>query len=416
MLAHGPTLHSARVAPASGWRLNYAALLLAQLVSSATFASINPFLPLYLLELGETQASVILWVGLISAGSNILQLFANPFWGAIADRFGRKAMVVRSLFGVAVVMGVLVFAQTAWQVFLIRAVQGAVAAPNPALLGLASTVLPAARLGAGLGVLQTVQFVGSSTGPLLGGLAAAAFGYRGAFLIAGGMAFVNAIVVILLVREPRRSKPGDSRVIGIAERLTLGLRVPGWRAAILATLGYQAAYSVGYVLLPLQIVAISGADNDAAAVGWVVAANAAGVASGAAVLGWLTTRVGSRRMAVLALLVAGLLTIPLGVAMSTAAFAVLRFALGFCIGGVLPSLRTVIAQAARTPDEEANLGAVYGLSFSAVSAGGVIAAPLASFVAAFLGFPAVDVVSGTLLIGTAAWYAIKIRHLADAGA
>jgi DHA1 family multidrug resistance protein-like MFS transporter len=154
-----PILHSAGVGKTTGWRLNYSALLLAQLVSSATFASINPFLPLYLIDIGETQATVIVWVGAISAGS-ILQLFANPFWGAIADRFGRKAMVVRSLFGVAIVMGALVFAQAAWQVFAIRGVQGAVAAPNPALLGLASTVLPAAQLGAGLGVLQTVQFVG----------------------------------------------------------------------------------------------------------------------------------------------------------------------------------------------------------------------------------------------------------------
>ena len=137
MVAVEPTLHSANVGKTIGWRLNYSALLLAQLVSSATFASINPFLPLYLIDLGETQASVIIWVGAISAGSNILQLFANPFWGAIADRFGRKAMVVRSLFGVAVVMGALVFAQAAWQVFVIRLVQGAVAAPNPALLGLA---------------------------------------------------------------------------------------------------------------------------------------------------------------------------------------------------------------------------------------------------------------------------------------
>src|SRR5437879_3634571 len=269
------------------------------MVSSATFASINPFLPLYLIDLGETESSAIVWVGAISAASNVLQLFANPFWGAIADRFGRKAMVVRSLFGVAIVMGTLVFAQAAWHVFVIRLVQGAVAAPNPALLGIASSVLPLAQLGAGLGVLQTVQFVGASTGPLLGGLAAAGFGYRGAFLIAGGMAFVNAIVVILLVHEPPRAALDRSAMPGFAERLTLGFRVPAWRAAILATLGYQAAYSLGYVLLPLHVISFTGSDNGAAAVGWVVAANAAGVASGAGVLGWLTGRVGSWRMTVL---------------------------------------------------------------------------------------------------------------------
>jgi DHA1 family multidrug resistance protein-like MFS transporter len=235
------------------------------------------------------------------------------------------------------------------------------------------------------------------------------------FLIAGGMAFVNAIVVILLVREPPRPKLDGSRVIGIAERLTLGFRVPGWRAAILATLGYQAAYSVGYVLLPLHVISFSDSDNGAAAVGWVVAANAAGVASGAAVLGWLTTRVGSRQMTVIALFAAGVLMVPLSFATSTLAFAALRFALGFCIGGVLPSLRTVIAQSARSSEEEANLGAVYGLSTGAVSAGGVIAAALASGIASVFGFPAVDLFSGALLVGTAGWYTIKMRQLAVVG-
>ena len=104
------TVHSTTALRTTGWRLNYAALLLAQLVSSATFASINPFLPLYLIDLGENQASVIVWVGAISAGSNILQLFANPFWGVIADRFGRKAMVYVSGAFMAVVGAAFVFA------------------------------------------------------------------------------------------------------------------------------------------------------------------------------------------------------------------------------------------------------------------------------------------------------------------
>jgi DHA1 family multidrug resistance protein-like MFS transporter len=251
---------------------------------------------------------------------------------------------------------------------------------------------------------------------LLGGLAAAGFGYRGAFLIASGMAFVNAIVVIFLVREPARSAMDTRTMLGFGERLTLGFRVPGWRAAILATLGYQAAYSVGYVLLPLQIISFTGQDNAAAAVGWVIAANAAGVACGAAVLGWLTARVGSRRMTVLALLAAGVLTIPLSSATTTVAFAGLRFALGFCIGGVLPSLRTIIAEAARTPEEEANLGAVYGLSTSAVSAGGVIGAPLASGIASLLGFPAVQLVSAALLVSTAVWYSTRAGHATPARA
>ena len=304
MVAVEPALHSAgpgtTPGAASGWRLNYASLLLAQLVSSATFASINPFLPLYLIDLGEDQAASSSGLGpspphrtscncsrIRSGGRSQIATVARRWWW--------------SLFGVAIVMGVLVFAQAAWQVFVIRAVQGR--SPRPILR---FWVWPRAFVRPrGLALAWAYSRRCSSSAPLRVRCWADSrrrFGYRGAFMLAGGMAFVNAIVVILLVHEPPRPRLDGKKVIGIAERVTLGFRVPGWRSAILATLGYQAAYSVGYILLPLQVISATDADNGAAAVGWVIAANAAGIASGAAVLGWLTARVGSRRMAVLALL------------------------------------------------------------------------------------------------------------------
>jgi DHA1 family multidrug resistance protein-like MFS transporter len=160
-VAKSPMLVDSSSSP--GWRVNYAALLFAQLVSSATFGPITPFLPLHMIELGEDQAAAIVWVGAISTGMGIMQLLANPLWGAVADRFGRKAVVVRALLGSAIFLGGLFFTRAVWQVFAIRVVQGALSAPNAALLALATSILPTAQMGAGLGMLQTVQFVGSST-------------------------------------------------------------------------------------------------------------------------------------------------------------------------------------------------------------------------------------------------------------
>src|SRR5207247_1476571 len=102
---------------------------------------------------------------------------------------------------------------------------------------------------------------------------------------------------------------------------------------------------------------------------------------GASVLGWLTGRLGPRRVTVLALLGAGLLTIPLSFSTNQLTFVGIRFVLGFCIGGVLPALRAAIGQAVRGPRDEASLGSVYGLSVSAQSGGSLIGAPLASLVA-----------------------------------
>lgn len=122
-----------------------------------------------------------------------------------------------------------------------------------------------------------------------------------------------------------------------------------------------------------------------------------------------TGRAGPRRVTLIALLAAGLVTAPLSVSSTAVEFVVLRFGLGFCLGGVLPSLRAAIAEAVRGPEDEANLGAVYGLSVSAQSAGSLIAAPLASLIASLFGLPAMHLVSAALLIGTATAYTTATR-------
>jgi MFS transporter, DHA1 family, multidrug resistance protein len=386
------------------WQINYGPLLLAQFVSAATFASVTPFLSLYLIELGESQASAIVWAGAISVGANVLQFVAVPMWGVLADRFGRNATVVRALVGAGLAIGSLVLARQAWHVFVNRLFQGVVSSPNAAILALASAILPAARLGAGMGVLQTAQFLGVSAGPLLGAFTISQVGYRGGFLIAGAMAMFNALAVLAFVREPARPSVAAANPPSTVETLSLGFRVARWRAALLATLGYQTAFSLSFLLLPLHINSVVGRGDSATVVAWAVAANSAGIALGAAALGWLSGRAGARRVTLAALLGAGLLTAPLSVSTTALEFVVLRFAVGFCLGGVLPSLRTAIGEAVRGPEDEANLGAVYGLSVSAQSAGSLLAAPLSSLIASLFGLPVMHFVSAAFLVGTATAY------------
>jgi MFS family permease len=265
-------------------------------------------------------------------------------------------------------------------------------------------------LGIGMGVLQTVQFLGVSAGPLIGAFAIGQVGYRGGFLIAGGLALLNGLAVLAFVREPARPAVSTSEQPGLGERLSLGFRIPAWRAALLATLGYQTAYSLSFLLFPLHINSVIGHDDSTTVVAWAVAANAVGIAVGAALLGWLTGRIGPRRVTLMAMLGAALLTIPLSFSTTAFAFVGLRFAIGFCLGGVLPSLRAAIGAGVRNPEDEANLGSVYGLSVSAQSGGSLLAAPLSSLIASLLGLPAMHLMSAGLLIATATGYAATTRR------
>ena len=138
----------------------------------------------------------------MSACGMVVMATLAPIWGTLADRHGRKAMVVRALFGGdhggPDGPGPLPLAALA-----LRTVQG--------LLGdglrhadLVASVAPAAELGFTLGVMQTAAFIGTSIGPLLGGLIADRYGYPVAFGFTGVLLVCAGIAVLLLVHEDFR--------------------------------------------------------------------------------------------------------------------------------------------------------------------------------------------------------------------
>jgi DHA1 family multidrug resistance protein-like MFS transporter len=371
-LAHIFARRGRRVWPA--WGLPILALLVCECLSGAAFSMVNPFIPLYLAELGENRAGVVAWTGAVFAVAYLIQIVAFPFWGAISDRRGRKALVAFALASAAVVFFVLALAQQAWQVFALRTLQAAVGAPSVPL-ALASSLLPPARLTTGLGMLQTSSFLGQSFGPLLGSLAATRFGLRGAFMVAVAGLLATGALVWFLARKPRRATSDAVVRMSLRERLAVGWRVPVVRATLAAMLGYQLAYSVSWFLLPVHITKIVGTLGAPPAIGIVPLANSVGIAVGANVLGWVAGRAGARCVAVVALLAAGAMTLPQVWADNALAFTLTRFGLGLCAGGVLPSMRASLGGPMAGPGSTANLGAIYGLAQSATAAGVALGAP-----------------------------------------
>jgi DHA1 family multidrug resistance protein-like MFS transporter len=95
------------------------------MVAVAGFLVTVPFLPLYVEELGtNTNLSTELLAGLTYSAQAFTMAIASPIWGALADRYGRKLMVQRSMFGGTVILLLMGFVQSAEQLVLLRAVQG----------------------------------------------------------------------------------------------------------------------------------------------------------------------------------------------------------------------------------------------------------------------------------------------------
>ncbi len=390
----------------AGWLRNFAAILVCQAFIFMGFSSVYPFLPLYLQDLGEDEAGAMVWTGIIQAAGSAVLLVATPLWGVLADRVGNKPMVLRALLASGGCLAGMGLATQAWHLLVLRSLQGATAGTNSAVLALAAGVLPSARLGVGMGLLQTAQFLGSSLGPLLGSVASSTFGFRATFGIAGASIVFMAVVVAVFVREPAKRSAAATERRSVVRDLALVSRAPRLRAPILAIFAFQASYAVSLTLLPLHVAKVAG--DDALATTWlgvVLMAAALGVASGAAVLGWLGGRFGERRAALFSLGATAVLVVPQAWFTDPLQFVALRALLGFCAGGVLPSLRATLGHEAQRDDQmNGHLGAMYGMAQSAFSGGLVVGPVLASLVAAAFGLPATHVVSGAMQAIATVWY------------
>src|SRR3982751_1577403 len=104
---------------------NLFAVTSASFIGFMGFTLVMPFLPLYFHLLGVTEVGrVAMWSGLSLGVTPALTALLSPFWGRLADRFGRKIMVERSLFSFIVVMAGMAFVTRPWHIFALRALQG----------------------------------------------------------------------------------------------------------------------------------------------------------------------------------------------------------------------------------------------------------------------------------------------------
>jgi MFS transporter, DHA1 family, multidrug resistance protein len=106
----------------SGWQRNVWALSLSVFIAFVGFQFFSPFLPLYVRELGVTDPSAIaLWSGVLAAVTPTVSGFLAPLFGRLADRFGRKMMLIRSLAGFTVIIAAMGLVTSVWQLFASRA-------------------------------------------------------------------------------------------------------------------------------------------------------------------------------------------------------------------------------------------------------------------------------------------------------
>jgi MFS transporter, DHA1 family, multidrug resistance protein len=324
-----------------------------------------------------------LWTAAAGSVSGLSMAIASPIWGVLGDRLGRKPMLIRSMLGGALTVGLIFFVQTPLQLVILRFLQGATSGTVAAATALVAVETPRNRVGWALGVVTSAVALGSAVGPVVGGFAGAAFGLRLVFLGGGILLLISTIPVFLIVRESPLRRRDPARL----GTLALIKQKPGAQRSLTVLISAQGLVSVAnsatqqLLVLRLLEMLTSGV---AAVTG--IAFGLSGVATSAAAIFYttITRRIGYMRTTALAAL---LMAVAIGlIAVSPwVAVVVGAVALNGLLGGVvIPATASMIGL--ETPTEAQST--VFGINASSVAFGFFLGPLIGGGVAATAGVPA----------------------------
>lgn len=380
------------------WRRNLWVCLFGSFSTVVSLTLLLPFLPLYVQQLGVSNpAAVVQWSGIAFGATFFSAAIVSPFWGHLADRYGRKLMLLRASLGMAVAMSMIGLAGNIWQLVALRLFAGLLGGYASAAVVLIATQTPKDRSGWALGTLASGVMAGNLVGPLIGGVLPSLIGIRNTFFCAGVLIFVAFLATAALVREAPKAPQARGAVKGnwsaIPDRRPIVAMLLTGMLLMVANLSIEPIISVyvsELVTHPDQVTFTSGLVMSATALGSILSASR---------LGKLADRVGHWRVLTVCLLVAGVLILPQAVVTASWQLIALRFLVGLSLGGLLPCVAAVIRH--NVPDGIA--GRTLGYSVSAQFAGQVVGPLLGGFVGGNLGLRAVFVTTSALLIAGAAF-------------
>lgn len=374
------------------WTKNLYVLWLGCFAASISFSLVTPFLPLFLKEELNVASGVETWSGIMFSASFFTSCIMSPVWGALADKYGRKIMVIRSGIGIGTVFMLQYFVTEPWQLVALRALNGLFAGFIPASTALVATGTPEQNLGPALGMLQTAGAAGQIMGPLIGGIMAQLLGNRRTFLVASTIIFGATLVALFGVKEinPKRK---DNKVEIIAD-LRTALGNPVLRTMLLTGVVIQASVTILQPVLSLQVAKLGHSRTASFSAGLVYSIVGIATVIGAPLWARFGEQIGYKRVLVLGLVGAGIFNIPLAFVTSILAFGAIRFVVGLSLAGISLALNAITA---KSVDREFR-GRAFGILNSFNQLGAVIGPLVGGVTGTTLGLESTFAVAAAILM------------------
>lgn len=379
--------------PNTNWKRNLYILMICQFFVMASMTMIIPFLPLYLQDLGVTDPQAVSrWAGIIF-GANFLTAFLfSPLWGKLSDKHGRKLMLLRSGFGMAIVITLTGFATGPWSLLVLRLLNGMISGFIPAAIILISMSTPKKQVGYALGMLQAGAVAGSIFGPLIGGVLADLIGFRMVFYVTGFTILVTAFMVLLFIKEDHQKKEERVKTNTIQDFKKIASTPPILSVFFVFFIVQCALIGIN-PLLSLFVQELTTSQNVAFYAGLAMSVMGFANMSSSAFLGKLSDRKGPHFVLLISLLFAAIVTLPQAFVQSYWQLIIFRFLLGLSLGGLLPSINSLIRHLA----PEGMESRTYGFSNSFMYLGTMIGPVAGGWLASVAGIRSLFLASTFLL-------------------
>ncbi len=293
------------------WKLLTFLFSLANFLEIAVIAHFVLFTPAFLITIGFSKAEIDAWTGPIASAGFLFGIWFVPFWGVLADRYGRKPLILRSYYVEVIAMALAAVSHNIWLYLVARSLAGFALGNTGLMYASLTETAPANRVAFSLGLVNGSAPLGSLVGGLVGGLVVARYGVHWLFGIDAVVAVLIAVVLTVFYRETFIPKPTPRITVMLGDALRAVIHSPVAATIFLTSFVYSTAYFSSSAYLPVRIGEIVGARAAPMAIGMTQGVAGATTLLGSAVWGMLADRLGHRRLLAVLMLVAGILWLPM---------------------------------------------------------------------------------------------------------
>ncbi|MBL1125819.1 multidrug efflux MFS transporter [Streptococcus suis] len=389
----------------SYWKQNLKVAWLGNFLTGTSFTLVMPFISVFVEELGVGPGQVEYYAGLAVSANAFAAAVMAPIWGSLADRYGRKPMMVRAAFAMIFTMGGMAFVPNVFWLLALRVLNGVFTGYIPNATALIASQVPKDKTGYALGTLSTGAVAGNLIGPTLGGILAEMFGVHMVFLLVGLLYAIVVLLTVFYIREDfvPVKKGEEMSVKEVFEQVKDRQMLVG---LFVTSMIIIAAAQAVVPILTLYVRHLGQTDNLLFVAGFIISLPGMASLVTSGYLGKIGDRIGNHRLLLIALTYSLLINVFCVFAEDPFQLGLLRFMYGFGTGALLPSVNSLLTKL--TPKEGISRIFSYNQLFN--NLGSVVGPMMGSAVAAHMGYDWVFYLSSGLVLFNLIWSLTNFRN------